>query len=178
MGSEMCIRDSSTSEFEELDDEVYTDFYLVSRSAIETSKSSPDEARRRFALLQDIPPEMITVSILETAFQQAGRFEISQGNFQNALKVFERGLERCGSENMQLLGATVSLCLELELAGTESSAGIALSQETLDFIDRYKASIKAAANKNLLTSEQKSTRVNRSEIARNIAVHRLSLIHI
>ena len=162
----------STSEFEELDDEVYTDFYLVSRSAIETSKSSPDEARRRFALLQDIPPEMITVSILETAFQQAGRFEISQGNFQNALKVFERGLERCGSENMQLLGATVSLCVELELAGTESSAGIALSQETLDFIDRYKASIKAAANKNLLTSEQKSTRVNRSEIARNIAVHR------
>ena len=68
--------DGSKDEFEELDEELYSDFYLVSRAAIEAGKSFPDEARRRFALLQDMPPQMITVSILETAFQQAGRFEI------------------------------------------------------------------------------------------------------
>ena len=162
----------SAAEFEKLDEELYFDFYLVSRAAIEASESSPDEARRRFALLQDMPPEMITVSILETAFQQAGRFEISQGDLQNARKVFERGLEKCGSENMQLLGSTVNLCIELELTDTESSTDIALSQEALDLIARYKASIETATNKNLLTSEQKSTRVSRLNIARNIAVHR------
>ena len=162
----------SAAEFEKLDEELYFDFYLVSRAAIEASESSPNEARKRFALLQDIPPEMITVSILETAFQQAGRFEISQGDLQNARKVFERGLEKCGSENMQLLGSTVNLCIELELTDTESSTDIALSQEALDLIARYKASIETATNKNLLTSEQKSTRVSRLNIARNIAVHR------
>ena len=162
----------SDAEFEKLDNELYFDFYLVSRAAIEASESAPDEARRRFELLQDMPPEMISVSILETAFQQAGRFEISQGNLQNAQKVFERGLEKCGSENMQLLGSTVNLCIERELTDTESSLDIALSQETLELIDRYKASIETATNKNLLTSEQKSTRVSRLKIARNIAVHR------
>ena len=162
----------SVAEFEKLDEELYFDFYLVSRAAIEASELSPDEARRRFALLQDVPPEMITVSILETAFQQAGRFEISQGDLQKAREVFECGLEKCGSENMQLLGSTVNLCIELELADTESSTGMALSQETLELIARYKASIETATNKNLLTSEQKSTRVSRLNIARNIAVHR------